>query len=125
MSVNFATKIIDKFYLIIIFLIIFLISLYLISIYQRNTKTHDSSEIIIDEFIGIYFIFLFLDYFDNINYYLFLFFSFIFFRFFDILKPFPINVVDNKMKNSFGIIFDDIISGLYSIIILIIINEII
>ena len=42
--------------------------------------------------------------------------SFILFRFFDILKPYPINIIDKKMKNGLGIMLDDIIAGIYSTI---------
>ena len=45
---------------------------------------------------------------------------FILFRFFDIKKPFPINIFDKKFKNSFGVIFDDVIAGLYVVLTLII-----
>src|SRR6056300_1745487 len=42
--------------------------------------------------------------------------SFIFFRFFDILKPFPVSYFDKNFKNYFGIIMDDIMAGLYSML---------
>ena len=51
--------------------------------------------------------------------------GFIFFRIFDILKPFPINLIDKKIKNSFGVIFDDIVAGIYSVICLKLINGLI
>ena len=47
--------------------------------------------------------------------------SFILFRFFDILKPYPINIVDKKMKNGVGVMLDDIIAGIYSTIVIYII----
>ena len=40
--------------------------------------------------------------------------SFIFFRFFDILKPYPINLIDKKMKNGLGVMLDDVIAGIFS-----------
>jgi phosphatidylglycerophosphatase A len=43
------------------------------------------------------------------------------FRFFDILKPYPIYIVDKNMKNGFGVVLDDVIAGIYSSIILLII----
>ena len=46
----------------------------------------------------------------------FIFLYFILFRLFDIFKPFPISYVDRKIKNSFGIIFDDILAGLYCVV---------
>jgi len=47
--------------------------------------------------------------------------SFIIFRFFDILKPYPANKVDKEMKNGFGVMFDDVIAGVYSSFVLLII----
>ena len=44
-------------------------------------------------------------------------FAFVFFRIFDILKPIPINLIDKKFKNGFGIVADDLIAGVYSSII--------
>ena len=41
--------------------------------------------------------------------------AFLIFRFFDIMKPFPIDLVDRKFKNAFGILIDDIIASGYSI----------
>ena len=38
----------------------------------------------------------------------------ILFRFFDILKPFPISYFDQKIKNSFGIVIDDCIAGIFA-----------
>ena len=46
-------------------------------------------------------------------------------RLFDILKPFPINIVDKKIKNSFGVIFDDLLAGIYSGVTLYSINYVI
>ena len=43
------------------------------------------------------------------------------FRIFDILKPYPICVVDKKMKNTTGIMLDDIIAALASILVYIVI----
>jgi phosphatidylglycerophosphatase A len=39
---------------------------------------------------------------------------FLLFRIFDIFKPFPINLIDRKMKSGFGIVFDDILAGIYA-----------
>ena len=42
------------------------------------------------------------------------------FKIFYIKKPFQINIFDRKFKNSFGVIFDVIIAGLYVVLTLII-----
>ncbi len=41
--------------------------------------------------------------------------AFFLFRFFDILKPWPINLADAKFKNGFGVMFDDLLAALYAI----------
>ena len=115
----------NKIYLYILFIIFFILSLFLINFYQKTIKNIDSSEIIIDEFLGVFIIFLFFDYYSKLNIYFFFIIGFLLFRFFDIYKPFPINWIDKKIKNSFGVIFDDIVAGIYSSVSLIIINEII
>ena len=112
----------------IIFLIlfsIFIYSFYAVSEYIKNDENKDPKEIVIDEFIG-----------QSIPIYLYeiahgtskgsqeaiLFYLYIFilFRFFDIKKPFPVNFFDKKFKNSFGVILDDVIAGLYVVLTLII-----
>ena len=45
---------------------------------------------------------------------------FILFRYFDIKKPFPVSFFDKKFKNSFGVIIDDVVAGLYVVLTLII-----
>ena len=49
---------------------------------------------------------------NSINMKLYILISFISFRFFDIVKPFPVGYFDKKYKNSFGILFDDIVAGI-------------
>ena len=44
---------------------------------------------------------------------------FILFRFFDIVKPFPVNFFDKNFKNSFGVIMDDVCAGFYVVLSLI------
>ena len=74
-------------------------------------KNKDPSWIVMDEFCGQLLVLLFME--ISIISYIF---SFILFRIFDILKPWPINLIDKSMKNSFGIFFDDIMAAIFSII---------
>lgn len=39
--------------------------------------------------------------------------GFILFRLLDIFKPFPANFIDRNWKGSFGVVFDDVVSGIY------------
>ncbi len=44
--------------------------------------------------------------------------AFALFRLFDILKPFPIRLADRKIKNGFGVMFDDFLAAIYAILVL-------
>ena len=112
--------------LILIFLlIVFIYSFFAVSEYIKHNKDKDPKEVVVDEFIGQSIpIYLYeishstsKDSKDAILFYLYI---FILFRFFDIKKPFPINFFDKKFKNSFGVIFDDVIAGFYVVLTLII-----
>ena len=111
--------------ILIILSIVLLYSFYAVSEYIKYNENKDPKEVVVDEFIG-----------QSIPIYLYeishgtskeskeaaLFYLYIFilFRFFDIKKPFPINFFDKKFKNSFGVIFDDVIAGFYVVLTLII-----
>jgi len=115
-------KIISLETFIAVFILIFLLSLFFINKFSSHTQSHDSKIIVIDEFLGIYLILIFYDQIKIINPYVTILLIFILFRFFDILKIFPANVVDKKVKSAFGVILDDLIAGIYTIIILYILN---
>ncbi|HIJ78488.1 MAG: phosphatidylglycerophosphatase A [Desulfobulbaceae bacterium] len=44
--------------------------------------------------------------------------GFILFRFFDIVKPFPIRLIDQRINGGIGIVLDDVLAGIYSLILL-------
>ena len=105
-------------------IIIFLISLYPVNIFIKDLSSKDPKEVVIDEVIGQS-IPLYLyevshnipkDSNDDLKFYLII---FILFRFFDIAKPFPVNYFDKNFKNSFGVIMDDVVAGLYVALVLI------
>ena len=102
-------------------IIIFIYSFYAVSSHIKNSENKDPGEIIIDEFLGQSIpIYLYeishgttKESNEAIVYYgLF----FILFRYFDIMKPFPVNFFDKNFKNSFGVIMDDICAGLYVVL---------
>ena len=108
---------------IIFFIILFFYSFYAVKDSESEFKNKDPRQIVIDEVLGQSMPLILLLYLNQANhvsvsievYYIL---SFIFFRFFDILKPFPVNYFDKNYKNYFGIIMDDIIAGLYSMILI-------
>ncbi len=44
--------------------------------------------------------------------------GFILFRFFDIVKPWPIGEIDRKVTGGLGIMLDDIVAGLFSLVVI-------
>ena len=101
----------------IILLFYSITSYILIKVCIKNLTDKDPKYIVADEHIGQSISLIFCDQqiFDYIV-------SFIFFRFFDIVKPFPVNYFDKKHKNFFGIIMDDIMAGLYTMILIYLIS---
>ena len=107
--------------LIIAFLVILILSIIFINKYSSNFSQIDAKEIVIDEFLGqslpIFLLYHPLQKADPVEGTLvYLAMCFILFRFFDILKPIPINLVDKKMKNGLGVVLDDLLAGVYVII---------
>ena len=111
--------------ILIFLLLVFFYSFYAVNDYIRDNKNKDPKEVVIDEVIGQSIpIYLYeiahqteKNFQETILIYIYI---FILFRFFDIKKPLPINIIDKKFKNSFGVIFDDVIAGFYVVVTLII-----
>ena len=105
----------------IVLISIFIYSFYAVSTHIKDSKNKDPGEIIIDEFLGQSIpIYLYeishgttKESSEAIIYYALF---FILFRYFDIMKPFPVNFFDKNFKNTFGVIMDDICAGLYVVI---------
>ena len=108
--------------LIILFVFLFFLSNYLINYFSSITNSHDSKHIVIDEFLGIFFIFLFYDMIFIYNNYITCLLIFVCFRIFDVFKIFPANYFDKQLYSGYGVILDDIIAGMYTILTMIIIN---
>ena len=115
----------NKLYLLVFLVLILIYSIILIDKLIHKFKKKDPNEIVIDGFIGqsiplvaIYFIpqSFFLEYLNPNGRDLWYLSSFITFRLFDIFKPWPISIVDKKIKNGIGVMLDDIIAGVFSTI---------
>ena len=84
-------------------------------------ESDDPKEIVIDEVLGQMLVLLAIPIYeilyplDGLYYYIL---SFLLFRLFDVWKPYPISYVDNNITGSLGIMLDDILASVYSIIIL-------
>ena len=131
-----------QFFLFVIIVCMFFYSLTAIKSIESQFKKKDPREIVIDEVVGqsipIYFFEFNLSLIhdpargiieNGPNFYIyewsndasslpwvFYLWFFLLFRFFDIVKIFPCNIIDKKMKNSLGVMLDDVIAGIYVII---------
>ena len=114
-------------YILILYSIIFFYSFYAVMDSETEFEIKDPKQIVIDEVLGQAIPLIFIVYLSSNNliniyveiYYLL---SFILFRFFDIVKPFPVSYFDKNYKNFFGIIMDDIMAGIYTMIIIYLIS---
>ena len=90
---------------------------------ETEFENKDPRQIVIDEVLGqtmplILIVYLSSKNLINIQVEIYYLLSFILFRFFDIVKPFPVSYFDKQHKNFFGIIMDDIVAGLYTMLII-------
>ena len=117
---------INFFNITLIFLLTLLIFFYSIIAINNSFKefnSNDPQEIVIDEVVGQLLPLVAIPIYETLwpiqkIYYCIG--AFLIFRLFDILKPFPINYIDKNVKGSLGIMLDDIIAGIATIVTLII-----
>lgn len=75
-----------------------------------DVGVHDHPAIVWDEFVG-FFITMFM---VPVSWQSILV-GFILFRIFDILKPWPISFIDKNMTGGLGIMFDDVLAGIFAL----------
>ena len=111
-------------FLLLIMIIIFFYSFIAINNSFGEFESDDPKEIVIDEVLGQMLVLLAMPIYEilyplpGLYYYIL---SFLLFRLFDVWKPFPVSYADNKIKGTLGIMLDDILAALYSILIMIVI----
>jgi phosphatidylglycerophosphatase A len=107
----------------LIFLGLTVVAIIACNLATRGLSEKDHKTIVIDEVAGAWLAFLFLPllgvYDFNLNEwrkesFIAAIVLMVFFRFFDILKPHPISYIDKKFKSGFGIVFDDLIAGVFA-----------
>lgn len=96
-----------------VLVISFTIGVYLCGKTADDLGVHDHPGIVWDEFVGFWITMLFAP-----AGWLWILFGFLLFRLFDIWKPFPIKILDQKVAGGFGIMIDDVLAGVYALIVL-------
>jgi phosphatidylglycerophosphatase A len=90
-------------------LLTLVLGIYISSHYIQIIRKEDPSEVVIDEVAGIALTLCVVPLsFWNIII------GFILFRAFDIFKPYPINICDEKIRGGLGIMLDDILAAIYA-----------
>ena len=109
------------FFLLCIISLAFIICYFATKDLDINEK--DQKSIVIDELAGVWLAFTPVAGVIMMKEFLiYSFLAFILFRIFDIWKPYPIYIVDKRIKNYFGVVLDDLIAGIYAAIIVILIS---
>jgi len=91
----------------------FLAGVYFCTFTSRALGVHDHTAIVWDEFVG-YLIGMTLVPVD----WIWMLTGFFVFRFFDVIEPWPINVIDHQIKGGLGIMLDDVLAGIYTLIVM-------
>lgn len=102
----------NSFYLAVV-LLMFFVGVSICNRAAQILEVHDHPGIVWDEIVG-YLLTMFM---VPKNFLLILL-GFLLFRFFDILKPWPIKYLDQKVKGGFGIMIDDVLAGIMACAIL-------
>ncbi len=85
-----------------------LFSIWVADLAESHFQEKDSQKIVIDEIAGYLVTMLFLPF--DWKYVLM---AFVLFRLFDIWKPWPIGLLDRKVKGGLGIVGDDLLAGVF------------
>lgn len=86
-----------------------LVGIYFCGKTAEGLGVHDHGAIVWDEFVGYWVTMLFAP-----AGWVWVLIGFLLFRFFDILKPWPIRVLDKKVHGGFGIMVDDVLAGVFA-----------
>ena len=100
-------------YLLAVLLVASLVGIYICGYSANKLGAKDPSSIVWDEFVGLW---IALAGFPVSS--LWLVSGFVVFRCFDILKPWPISVLDRKVPGGLGIMLDDILAGVMTWLVL-------
>ena len=101
--------------------LMFFLGIWVCEIISKDLEEKDDKSIVVDELIGMWIALMPTVYFADTQAErtTIAILALVLFRFFDIVKPYPINLLDQKFKNGFGIVIDDVAAGIITLVILI------
>ncbi len=98
---------------IVVLIITFVFGVYLCGQTSKDMGVHDHGGIVWDEFVGFWITMTALPF-----QWQWILAGFVLFRLFDITKPFPIGWLDKRVHGGLGIMIDDVVAGLFALIVL-------
>lgn len=101
-----------------IVLVVCIVGIWICDKSSEMLGVHDHSGIVWDEFAGF-----FITMIAAPKGWLWILIGFLLFRLFDVLKPWPISILDKKMQGGLGIMIDDIVAGIFALVCLQLINH--
>lgn len=96
-----------------ILMVVTVFSIWLCEKISKEIQVHDHPGMCIDEVVGFL-----VTMFAAPHGFRWIVLGFILFRLFDIWKPWPIHIIDKKMHGGIGMILDDVMAGIYSLLII-------
>ncbi len=93
-------------------IIVLIIGVWAAGIYGAADNAHDSSSIVVDEVVGQWIALMTMPS-SLLGYVV----AFAAFRFYDVIKPWPVDYVDKRVKGGWGVMLDDVLAGLYALIV--------
>lgn len=99
-------------------ILVFAIGIWAADQHCRLIEQHDPRPVVVDEVAGQW-ITLVAAPIDPIAFVV----GFFLFRFFDIFKPFPISWIDKNVMGGFGVMFDDVVAGIFAGVVMLILVQ--
>lgn len=100
--------------LLIVFIIVSIAGFFAVRSVEKRTGVHDSPCYVVDEVSSMFLILLCLPEFNALYVLL----GFLVYRAFDTLKPWPVSWADKNIPGAWGVMIDDWLAAIYSILIL-------
>jgi phosphatidylglycerophosphatase A len=97
---------------------LFALGVWAAGIAGRNLGVVDHGSIVIDEVVGMLIVLYFAQHTWPMQLL-----AFVLFRGFDIVKPPPVRQADARLKNGFGVMFDDVLAAVYACIVLLLVQH--
>lgn len=88
-------------------------SVWVAGLAEQSFQEHDSQKIVIDEIAGYLVTMLFIPFHWKYSIA-----GFVVFRLFDIMKPWPIRLIDRKWKGGWGVVGDDLLAGIFGCLVM-------